>query len=373
MPTRRRTYIHELDDWPKFRWSDTKLTNTLIRATRKQGEIVGNYFALAMLEDSQRTIDNLAKSAISSSRIEGEHPDPDSIRLSIRQQIEGQSRRAAQQEHHTPGIADVTTDASANYTQPLNEARLHQWHSWLFQDQNPRTITVGKWRDDQGGPMQVISSGPMGRNPVVHFEAPPAHRITHEMERFLNWFNKPDPAPDLRKPAIAHLWFITIHPYDDGNGRIARAVSDMALARCDQTPQRFYSMSAEILRQRQQYYEALESAQSGTMDITEWMNWYLQCLISAMEHGERTADQAVSRAKLQQLAAANSLNARQVKMITRLITGWEGDLTAEHYQRLCRCSRPTAMRDINRLIQIGILAINAPGGSSTSYRVQQLP
>ena len=316
---------------------------------------------------------NLTDSAVASSRIEGENPDPAVIRDSIARRIVAESQRANRKDYDEPGIAAVTTDAATNYTARLTEERLHGWHRQLFCTPGPRRISIGRWRDDHLGPMQVVSGGPMQRNPTVHFQAPPAHRLDEEMTQFLNWFNQPEAEPDLRKAAVAHLWFVTIHPHDDGNGRIARAVTDLALARCDRTPVRFYSMSAEIMRQRSQYYRALQTTQSGSMDITAWMIWFLDCLTSAMNNSDRTVDAALSRVKLQPFAQANSLNERQVKVVGRLIEGWEGNITTNRYGRMTGCSRQTAIRDINRLMELGILARNESSGRSTSYRVQQLP
>ena len=369
----RPSYIHELDDWPNFRWDPEAITDSLVRANRRQVEVVGNVFALGALAANEATVRNLTDSAVASSRIEGENPDPAAIRASIARRIVAESQRANRRDYDEPGIAAVTTDAATNYTAPLTQERLHGWHRQLFSTPGPGRISIGRWRDDQLGPMQVVSGGPMQRNPTVHFQAPPAHRLDEEMTQFLNWFNQPEAEPDLRKAAVAHLWFVTIHPYDDGNGRIARAVTDLALARCDRTPVRFYSMSAEIMRQRSQYYRALQTTQSGSMDITAWMIWFLDCLTSAMNNSDRTADAALSRAKLQPFAQANSLNERQVKVVGRLIEGWEGNITANRYGRMTGCSRQTAIRDINRLMELGILARNESSGRSTSYRVQQLP
>jgi Fic family protein len=369
----RPSYIHELDDWPNFRWDPEAITSSLIRANRRQVEVVGNVFALGALAANEATVRNLTDSAVASSRIEGENPDPAAIRDSIARRIVAESQRANRRDYDEPGIAAVTTDAATNYTAPLTQERLHGWHRQLFSARGPGRISIGLWRDDQMGPMQVVSGGPMRRKPTVHFQAPPAHRLDEEMTQFLNWFNQPEAEPDLRKAAVAHLWFVTIHPYDDGNGRIARAVTDLALARWDRTPVRFYSMSAEIMRQRSQYYRALQTTQSGSMDITAWMIWFLDCLTSAMNNSDRTAEAALSRAKLQPFAQANSLNERQVKVVGRLIEGWEGNITANRYGRMTGCSRQTAIRDINRLMELGILARNESSGRSTSYRVQQLP
>ncbi len=237
---------------------------------------------LGTVAAAEVSVQNLTDSAVASSRIEGENPDPNIIRESIRRRISVESRVAIEGEHDEPGIAAITADAARNYSDPLTVERLHEWHHTLFPIPGPSNITVGQWRYDQLGPMQVVSAGPMGRAPVVHFEAPAAHRLEGEMARFIDWFNQPDLEPDLRKPALAHLWFVTLHPYDDGNGRIARAVTDLALARYDDTSMRFYSMSAEIMRQRADYYHVLEETQSGSLDITGWMVWFLDCLTNAI-------------------------------------------------------------------------------------------
>ena len=230
---------------------------------------------------SELTVQNLTNSAVASSNIENEFPDPNVVRRAITEYVAGQPQPPGR---NSPGIAAVTADSALNYAAPLTEERLHRWHRWLFSVPAPG-ISVGRFRDDGCGPMRVVSAGRIGGNPVVHFEAPAADRLQQEMERFLDWFNRPEPEPDLRKPALAHLWFVTIHPYDDGNGRIARAITDLALARCDGTRERHYSMSSEILRQRAQYYDALMVTQSGSMDVTGWVTWFLDCLTV-------TADQA---------------------------------------------------------------------------------
>ena len=236
---------------------------------------------------------------------------------------------------------------------------------------NPVNFAAGRWRDDRMGPMRVVSGGPIGQTPVIHFEAPSAKRVGDEMDRFLEWFNQPEPEPDLRKAAVVHLWFVTVHPYDDGNGRIARAITHLALARCDGTPVRCYSMSGEVLRQRDDYCQALQVTRSGSMDITAWLTWFLNCLTSAMDHGDRTADVARSRARLQAFAQANGLNVRQVKFLDRALDEWSGNVTAARYgRRMTRCSRQTATDDIDQLIKLGILASNQAGGRSTSYRAE---
>ena len=369
----RPIYIHELDDWPDFRWSHEAIVQPLTRASHAQEAVVGNSSALGATAAHEATVRNLTDSALASSRIEGEYPDPNAVAASIRRRITAASPRVNQSRRGDPGIAVVTADTATNHGEPLTAERLHRWHRQLFPGPNPVSFAAGQWRDDRLGPMRVVSGGPIGRTPVVHFEAPVADRVDDEMERFLEWFNRPEPEPDLRKPAIAHLWFVTIHPYDDGNGRIARAITDLALARCDGTEDRLYSMSGEILRQRQRYYRALQVTQSGSMDITSWMIWFLDCLTSAMNQGQRAAGAARSRVKLHAFAKDNDLNQRQVKFLSRLIDGWQGNVTAARYGRLTRCSQQTALSDIIELVELGILIRNEPSGGSASYRVQTLP
>ena len=221
--------------------------------------------------------------------------------------------------------------------------------------------------------MQVVSAGPIGRNPVVHFEAPAVDRLQQEMERFLDWFNGPEPEPDLRKPALAQLWFVTIHPYDDGNGRIARSITDLALARCDGTRERRHGMSSEILRQRERYYDALMVTQSGSMDITGWVTWFLDCLTATADQAEQTVAAMQSRGRLQGFADTHGLNHRQVKFLDRLIDGWTGNITTARYRRITRCTLQTAVEDIDRLLELGILARNEVAGRRQPYRVQRLP
>ena len=306
----------------------------LARATSRLTEMVALILAQGDQAANELTVQNLTDSAVASSWIEAEFPDPNAVRQAIAKRIAAGSQLAIQNE---PGIAAVTADAAQRHDEPPTAERLHQWHRWLFPNAGPEQMTVGHWRDDRLGPMQVVSVSAMGRQPTVHFEAPAAVRLEAEMTRFLDWFNQPEPEPDLRKAAIAHLWFVTIHPYDDGNGRIARAITDLALARCDGTNHRLYSMSAEIMRQRDRYYQALQVTQSGSMDITGWMIWFLDCLTEAVSYGKQTANAAMSRTKLQAFAQNHSLNGRQVKFIDRLIDGWTGNITTPRYRRMTRC------------------------------------
>jgi Fic family protein len=258
-------------------------------------------------------------------------------------------------------------DATQDYALPLSEERLFGWHASLFPTGwgKLHRIAVGAWRDDRSGPMQVVS-GPVGKE-KVHFEAPEAARIGREMAAFLGWFNRPPAVDPVLKAALAHLWFVTIHPFDDGNGRIARAIADMALARSDDSPQRFYSMSAQIRAERGDYYQILERTQQGTLDITPWMQWFLGCLDRAIEGAEATLERVLKKARFWQAHAGESFNDRQRKVLNRLLDGFEGKLTSSKWARLAKCSQDTAGRDIKDLIARGVLARDEAGGRSTSY------
>ena len=274
--------MHELDDWPNFRWEEEAIAPLLEHARRQQVDIVAYVAALSTEDAAETTVRHLTNSAVATSQIEDEYPDRNAVEAAIRRRIVGGPRQADQSQRDEPGIAVVTADTYTNYAVPLTAERLHEWHRALFSSPPRHDITVGRWRDDRLGRMRVVSRSPTGQT-VVHFEAPLADRLDDEMDRFLEWFNQPEDEPDLIKAAIAHLWFVTIHPYDDGNGRIARAITDLALARCDGTDTRSYSMSTEILYQREDYYQALQVTQSGSMNITAWLAWFLNCLADAIE------------------------------------------------------------------------------------------
>ena len=328
-----------------------------------------NIAARSLLAVHEAHVQNLINSAVASSQIEGENPDPDAIRESIVRRIAAQSGHAANPSRYEPGIATVAHAAAELWQKPLTVDILHEWHGTLFPNPAPN-FAAGRFRD---GPIRVVSPGPMGRNPTVHFVAPTADRLEHETAQFLDWFNSPTTPTDLCKPALAHLWFMTIHPYDDGNGRITRAITDMALAQCDGTACRFYSMSSEIVRRRNEYYNALQSTQSGSLDVTSWMTWFLDCLSVAIGRGEQTADPAISRSRLRAFADANGLNQRQVKFIDRLIDGWTGNVTTGRYKRLTRCSQALAEQDVCQLVSVGVLAANDMTSRHVTYRVVNLP
>ena len=261
----------------------------------------------------------------------------------------------------------MTLDATQGYARPLTPERLFGWQAGLFPGGRNRLgwISVGAWRDDSRGPMQVVS-GPIGRE-RVHFEAPAADRIDDEMSAFLEWFNAPANTDGVLRSALAHLWLVTIHPFEDGNGRIARAVADMALARSEASPQRFYSMSSQILRRRSAYYRILERTQRGSVDITGWMAWFLDCLGGVIAHSETALAVVLGKARFWEQNAGVSLNERQRRVINRLLDGYDGRLTTTRWSAMTGCSQDTALRDITELMELGILARSAAGGRSTSY------
>jgi Fic family protein len=267
------------------------------------------------------------------------------------------------------GIVELMLDATSSYEKKLTAKRLFRWHASLF-PKGRREFVVGKWRDDRSGPMQVIS-GPVGKE-KVHYEAPPARRVDREMRKFLDWFDDPGDADPLLVAALAHLWFVTVHPFDDGNGRIARAVADMALARSEQTGQRFYSMSSQIRRERNAYYTMLERTQKGELDVTDWLEWFLTNLLRAIESARDTLGGVLTKARFWERFAQEPLNERQRLVLNRLQDGFEGKLTTSKYAKLAHCSQDTAHRDILDLVQRGALQKDAAGGRSTSYSLAEV-
>jgi Fic family protein len=265
----------------------------------------------------------------------------------------------------------MTLDATQNYRAPLTAARLFGWHAALFPTgySGMHKISVGRWRDDSGGPMQVVS-GPIGRE-RVHFEAPAATRLDQEMSAFLQWFEAEAAADPVLRAGLAHLWFVTIHPFDDGNGRIARAIAEMALARSEKSPQRFYSMSAQIRIERNTYYDKLEKTQQTGLDITLWLEWFLACLERAFDQTEKNLGSVLRKARFWEVHAQKSFNERQRLMLNKLLDGFEGKLTSSKWAKIAKCSQDTALRDILDLVERGALTKDPGGGRSTSYSLAQ--
>ena len=311
----------------------------------------------------------LTQNAVKTSRIEGENLDEEQVRSSVARHLGMDIAGLKQPGPQVEGVVEMMLDATSRYDKPLTAERVFAWQSSLFPTGRSglRSIRVGSWRDDARGVMQVVS-GPIGTE-RVHFEAPAAERLAAEMAGFLAWFNARPETDEVLKAALAHLWFVTLHPLDDGNGRVARALADMLLARSENTSQRFYSMSAQIERERSDYYDALEGAQKGTLDVTSWMQWFLRCLSRALDGAENTLGSVLKKALFWDSARHVSLNARQRKMLNGLLDGFKGKLTTSKWAKMCKVSNDSALRDISELIAHGILVRGRAGGRSTSYEL----
>ncbi|WP_447602912.1 Fic family protein [Nitrospira sp. Nam80] len=365
-------YIWELSDWPKFRWDAEKLAEPLAEAHFKEGYFLGNMQRLGFADRRNAELEALTEESLKTSEIEGESLDRKSVRSSVARRLGVPMAGIRSSDRGVEGIVEITLDATKNFMAPLTRERLFTWHSRLFENHDSKLhqIATGAWRDDAGGPMQVLS-GPYG-NQTVHFQAPPAERIEREMDAFLNWFNEPLKTDVIVKAAIAHLWFVTIHPFEDGNGRIARALADMVLARSDKSPQRFYSIASEIRRERPAYYASLESAQGGDLDITERLLWFIEIFSRAIETAESASMAVLRKADFWQRSASIPLNERQRNMLNRVLDGFKGNLTARKWAMLTGSSMPTAQRDIKELIGQGLLVRNQGGSKNTSYRIPGL-
>jgi Fic family protein len=318
---------------------------------------------------NEATLAALTSDVIKSSAIEGEKLNADQVRSSIARRLGLEFGGTIAASRDVEGVVEMMLDATQNHSAPLTKKRLCAWHACLFPTgrSGMRKITVGKWRPAEVEPMQVVS-GPMGRE-RVHFEAPAADRLEREITAFLKWFESEQKIDPVLKAAVAHFWFVTIHPFEDGNGRIARAIADMALARAEGTKERFYSMSAQIEVERKNYYLRLERNQRGDTDITSWIEWFLECLRRALEGAESTLGQVLRKARVWKLINETPVNNRQRSIINRLLDGFEGKLSSSKYAKLAKCSADTALRDINDLLDRRILVRESPGGRSTSYRL----
>ncbi|WP_445657514.1 Fic family protein [Achromobacter sp. NCFB-sbj8-Ac1-l] len=363
-------YLWQAPEWPEWRYDLATVAEPMVRISRAQGLLLGRLADVGPRLQGEASLAALTDDVIKTSEIEGEHLNVASVRSSIARRLGVDIGSLAPVDRNVEGVVEMVLDASANYAQPLTVERLFGWHAALFPTgySGLSKITIGDWRDDAHGPMQVVS-GPVGRQ-KVHYEAPPATRLPAEMARFLDWVNAPDTSePALVRAGLGHLWFVTLHPFDDGNGRIARAVGDLLLARADGSPQRFYSLSAQIQRERKQYYDILERTQKGTQDVTEWLLWFLRMLDEALSHAHRTLDAVLGKARFWQRVSGAALNERQVKVLNRLLDGFEGKLTSSKWAALAKCSADTALRDINELMALGVLQRSGAGGRSTSYEL----
>jgi Fic family protein len=362
------TYVHQEADWPNFTWDQIHLADALAHVRNMQGRLVGRMEALGFHNQGEAVLKTLTQDVIKSSEIEGERLADDQVRSSIARRLGMDIAGLVASDRHVDGVVDMMLDATQRYAAPLSEERLFSWHSSLFPTARSglSKIVTGAWRTAETGPMQVVS-GPIGRE-RVHFEAPHAELLPKEMRRFFGWFENPALKLDpVMKAAIAHFWFVTVHPFEDGNGRIARAVADLALARSDQTKQRFYSMSSQIRVERKTYYDTLEACQKGGLDITQWLDWFLACLGRSIAGSAIMLETVLSKARFWERHAQASFNARQTLMLTKLLDGFEGKLTSSKWAMLAKCSQDTALRDIDDLIRRSVLTKEDAGGRSTSY------
>ena len=369
MKSGERIYIWQASDWPLWRYDLSALTQRLADVSRAQGVLLGRLADVGLALRDQASLAALTEDVVKTSEIEGEVLNVESVRSSIARRLGVDMGAVAVVDRHVEGVVEMVLDATSRSAASLTAERLFGWHAALFPTgySGMSKIAIGQWRHDSDGPMQVVS-GSMGRR-KVHFQAPPASALPVEMATFLAWANAETSEPALVKAGLAHLWFVTVHPFDDGNGRIARAVGDLFLARADGSPQRFYSLSAQIQREREDYYAVLERTQKGTLDVTGWLSWFLDTLGSALTSAQGTLDAVLVKARHWQRWAGTPLNARQVKLLNRLLDGFEGKLTSSKWAAIAKCSPDTALRDIVQLIELGVLKKSPGGGRSTGYEL----
>ena len=362
-------YLWEQPDWPHWRWQDALVDPRLTIVRHKQGRLLGRMEAIGFAAREDASLRALTLDVLKTSAIEGESLDRSAVRSSIARRLGIEIGALASVDRAVEGIVEVTLDATRNCAEPLTKARLFAWQRALIPaaDASGGRVAESGWRQDKSGPMQVVS-GPIGRE-RVHYQAPPASWLEREMAAFLRWFNAPPRYDSLTTAALAHLWFVTVHPFEDGNGRIARAIADLSLARGEGTSQRFYSMSAQIRAERSAYYRELERAQRGSLDVTRWLAWFLGCLERAIDGASETLATVLSKAAFWQEHATAQLNGRQVQMLNALLDGFRGNLTSSKWALLTKCSQDTAARDIGALLALGILRKGPAGGRSTSYQL----
>jgi len=365
-------YVWQASDWPKWRYDLAALAPALTEVSRAQGMLMGRLADVGIALRDQASLAALTEDVVRTSEIEGEHLNVESVRSSIARRLGVDIGALAPVDRHVEGVVKMVLDATANCDAPVTKERLFSWHAALFPTgySGLSKINVGDWRDDANGPMQVVS-GPIGRQ-NVHFEAPPAEHLLAETNIFLDWINDASTEPPLIKAGLGHLWLVTLHPFDDGNGRIARAIGDLLLARADGMPQRFYSLSAQIQRERKAYYNMLEHTQKGTLDVTDWLTWFLATLHRSVDDAQNTLDTVLTKARFWQHFAGTPMNERQVKLLNKLLDGFDGKLTSSKWAAIAKCSPDTALRDINELLAHGLLRKSESGGRSTNYEIKLL-
>ena len=363
-------WIHEHQNWPDFIWDTQALASKLADIRHRQGRLLGRMEGLGFELKREASLSTLTNDVVKSSAIEGENLNPEEVRSSIARRLGIDIAGLIPASRDVEGIVEMMLDATQQFSKPLTKDRLFDWHAALFPTgrSGMHKITVGGWRTIDAGPMQVVS-GPIGKE-KVHFEAPSAERLEKEMQTFLAWLAEEDGNDPVIRAGIAHLWFVTIHPFEDGNGRIARAIGDMALAYADGTQDRFYSLSSQIEAERKHYYNQLETQQRATPDITGWLSWFLDCLGRAISNAETTLGNVLFKARLWDIINHKPVNDRQRLIINRMLEDdFEGFMNTSKYAKLAKCSNDTALRDIQELKERGIFIQNPGGGRSTSYRL----
>ena len=370
MKSGEKRYVWQHKDWPHWRYNAESLMPLLAQVHQNLGHLMGRMRDQGMTSQDHATLEALTEDVLKTSEIEGEHLDAETVRSSIATKLGVYIGAVLPTDRHVDGVVEMILDATSLHAAPFTPDRLKSWHAALFPTGRSglAAIRVGAWRDDVDGPMQVVS-GPMHRR-KVHYEAPPVQGLDLEMADFLTWFETYQEADPLLKAGLAHLWFVSLHPFDDGNGRIARAICDMALARADQSPQRFYSLSAQIQKERKVYYALLEKSQKGDLDATEWLSWFLACLQRALKEADQVLSRVLAKANFWRRWAGTTLNERQIKILNRMLDGFEGKLTNKKWAALGKCSSDTALRDITDLMARGILDRMDASGRSTSYQLR---
>jgi Fic family protein len=362
-------YIHQLPDWPKFTWDQGVLALPLSNVRHRQGLLLGKMESMALSQQEEVSLKTLTQDVIKSSEIEGETFDWTQVHSSIARRLGIENAGLAPVDRHVEGIVELLLDATQHFSEPLTVERLFSWHAALFPTGRSglSKITVGTWRTDANGPMEVIS-GPYCKQ-KVHYQAPDADRLPEEMAHFLAWINNDDDnvLDPVLKAGLAHLWFLTLHPFEDGNGRIGRAIADMLLARSEKCRQRFYSLSSQIQSQRKSYYDCLERSQRGTMDVTPWLRWFLNCLSGAIQQSESSLATILDKARFWRNHEKTLFSVRQKEMANRLLDGFEGKLNTSKWAKISNCSQDTAYRDILDLVEKGVLQKGPEGGRSAHY------
>lgn len=367
-----KVYLYQQNEWPDFTWDNQALISLLAQVRHLQGKMIGKMESLGFELQNEAVLETLTLDVIKSTEIEGQILNPEQVRSSLARRLGMDISGLVYSDRDVDGMVDMMMDATQHFDKPLSSERLFGWHSALFPGgrSGMYKIIVGNWRDDSTGPMQVVS-GAMGKE-RVHYQAPDATGIEKEMNLFTNWFNSETNLDPVIKAGLAHLWFVTIHPFEDGNGRIARAITDMLLTRSDGIPQRFYSMSSQIRLERKEYYQILEKSQKGTLDVTEWMEWFLSCLKNALNASEKILERVLYKHRFWNKHATTVLNNRQVMLINKLLDVFDGKLTSSKWAKVAKCSADTALRDIQDLMNKKILRKNTAGGRSTNYQLVNL-